>query len=622
MIVTVPFDIGVGIVAGAATALVLKTRDRTPTAAELAGTLAQDRLIPVRVERAPVDARGSVPWFVSTADRGDVFVKTLGSDQRAADLLFRVYRMIRLRRAGDRQPFSSLRRAVEHEALLSLAALDRGMRTPRLVTVYEVGSDGMLLAYERISGQSLDGLAPGELTNELLAEVWSLVAQLRTAAIAHRDLRLANVFIADDGVPWSIDFGFAELAADDALLARDVAELLASTSTVVGVGRAVSVALEVMGTDAIADALPWIQPLALSSATASQIGRSENFAKLRSAVAAAVGIDDVDFEKIERVKPATLVMMGTIALSLYVLIPQLAQAAGLIDELSGAHLGWAALAVVGSIATYLGAATGMLGAVPVRLEFGPILFAQLASSFTNRITPAKIGGMATNVRYLQKKNLPVPMAVSAIGLNTLAGTIVHISLLAATAFAASRSDEISLPTPDVRIVAAIVGALIVLSGFADGAPCGQEAGDQEPAAGPQGRGLLSRGDSEDALEDGRPLRRFCACDGQLHLRHAGFSRGVRSRRAHRHCSAGLPRGSRGVDGGTHARRLGSHRGRFGCRLHRRRRSRVDGVRSSASVSPGHLLAPDSSRLACPHHIAAAWRSVRSVRFDARRSDRD
>ena len=41
--------------------------------------------------------------------------------------------------------------------------------------------------------------------------------------IAHRDLRLANVFLAADGVVWMIDFGFSELAASDLLMATDLA---------------------------------------------------------------------------------------------------------------------------------------------------------------------------------------------------------------------------------------------------------------------------------------------------------------------------------------------------------------------------------------------------------------
>ena len=60
-----------------------------------------------------------------------MFVKVLGETERAADLMFRLYRFLRLKDVGDDRPFSSLRRTVEHEALVSLVARDVGVHTPR-----------------------------------------------------------------------------------------------------------------------------------------------------------------------------------------------------------------------------------------------------------------------------------------------------------------------------------------------------------------------------------------------------------------------------------------------------------------------------------------------------------
>ena len=468
---TIPLDIGIGIVAGSLVALILRTRDRTPTTAELTEALRRSALDVRSVDRASVDARGSVPWFARLADGSELFVKTLNSDQRASDLMFRIYRMIRLRNAGDRRPASSLRRSVEHEAFLSLAAQSRNIRTPRLMAVSEIGSDGMLLAYERIDGTSLDDVDPSEVTDELLAGIWSLVRSMQEAAIAHRDLRLANVFVAGDRTPWIIDFGFAELAADESLLARDIAELMASTSAAVGPDRAVRVAVDSLGKERVADALPWIQPLALSSATRSQIGKSKGFEELRSAASAAVGVEEVEYEKIERVKPGTILILASVAIALYVLIPQLADAAGFFDELSNARWGWVALVAAFSALTYVGAGLGMVGAVPMRLPLGSMTAAQLASSFSNRITPAKVGGMATNVRFLQKQDIPLPVAVSAVGLNTVAGLIVHISLLVLFGLVASRS--VNMPLPDARTTAFIVAALILLSGLVMVLPIGR-----------------------------------------------------------------------------------------------------------------------------------------------------
>ena len=130
--------------------------------------------------------------------------------------------------------FQTLRRAVEHEALVSLKATDSGVRTPHLVTVAAVRELAMVLAYDAVDGRSLDEVDDGAVDDGVLRGVWRQVARLRRERIAHRDLRLANVFLDPDGRAWLIDFGFAELAASDAMLDEDAAELLCSTYTKVG----------------------------------------------------------------------------------------------------------------------------------------------------------------------------------------------------------------------------------------------------------------------------------------------------------------------------------------------------------------------------------------------------
>ena len=90
---------------------------------------------------------------------------------------------------------------------------------------------------------------------------------LRRHRIAHRDLRLANLFRADDGRVWMIDFGFSEIAASDLLLATDVAELVASSSVVVGSERAVAPALATVDHDLLVVAADRLEPWALSGAT-------------------------------------------------------------------------------------------------------------------------------------------------------------------------------------------------------------------------------------------------------------------------------------------------------------------------------------------------------------------
>jgi undecaprenyl-diphosphatase len=257
----------IGWLSGAAVLVAMGAPSRRPTIGAVIEGLAAVGLPVEQLEKAGVDARGSTPYFGAATDGTRLFVKALGDDERSADLLFRLYRGVQPRNFGDERPFSSLRRGVEHEALVALAASSYDVRTPRLLAFATAEPNGYVLAYEAIAGRSLDRLEPVEVTDEVLAAIWSLVAQLRERRIAHRDLRLANIFLADDGQVWLIDFGFSEMAASDLLLSADVAELLASSSLYVGAERAVAAATAVVDPASLALARDRLRPWALGGAT-------------------------------------------------------------------------------------------------------------------------------------------------------------------------------------------------------------------------------------------------------------------------------------------------------------------------------------------------------------------
>jgi undecaprenyl-diphosphatase len=256
-----------GWLVGAAAVVVLGGPWRRPRGRAVAASLAAVGVPLARLEQASVDARGSTPYFGEDTGGRRLFVKVLGDDERSADRLFRLYRRLTPRDLGDERPFTTLRRAVEHEALVALAARDLDVRTPRLVALARAEPNGFVLVYEAIDGRSFDRVSPAEVTDDLLAGVWAQVAGLRRHRIAHRDLRLANVFLDADDRAWLIDFGFSELAASDLLLANDVAELVASSSLLVGADRAVAVATEAVGWTTLVAARDRLRPWALSGAT-------------------------------------------------------------------------------------------------------------------------------------------------------------------------------------------------------------------------------------------------------------------------------------------------------------------------------------------------------------------
>lgn len=462
-------DVGAGLLVASLILLIFGRHDLAPDRDEIRAALSKIGVDFGSLEHLDVDARGSAPWMGTTSDDEKVFVKALGRDERSADLMFRAYRWVRLRKTGDHRPFVSLRRAVEHEALVSLQAGALGVQTPKIVGVAEAGVDGMILAYEAIPGRSADQL--DDISDDALEAIWSMVSELHKKRIAHRDLRLANIFMDDDGEPWLIDFGFSELAASDQLLGTDVAELLSSTAAVVGVERAVRAAHVTTGVHELERALPWLQPMALSTATRVSVGGKKGIEPIRDMLVDQCMISPEPPVKLERVDGKSLFILGTVVLSAWFLLPQLADIDNIWAQVKTASASWAFVAVLFSLVTYVAATASLLGAIPIRVPFLPALLAQLASSFANRVTPARVGGLATNVRYFQKQGVPSAMSITAVGLNAIAGLVVHI-LLTLGFLLLSGGDENSggLPIPSPSVLIAALGIVVATIAVSVGVP--------------------------------------------------------------------------------------------------------------------------------------------------------
>ena len=278
-----------GWVSGAAVLVALGAPSRRPTSEAVVSGLASVGLPVRQLRRAGVDARGSTPYFGVAEGGEELFIKALGEDERSADLLFRLYRRIRRRDLGDEKAFNTLRRAVEHEALVALAARDLPIRTPRVRAFATADPNGYVLAYDMVEGRSLDRVEPSEVTDGVFDAIWRLLGRLRERRIAHRDLRLANIFLDVGGEVWLIDFGFSEMAASDLLLATDVAELLASSSLYVGAERAVAHAKSAVDTSTLSQALDRLRPWALAGATRTTLkSRAGLLDDVRTRLAAAV----------------------------------------------------------------------------------------------------------------------------------------------------------------------------------------------------------------------------------------------------------------------------------------------------------------------------------------------
>jgi uncharacterized membrane protein YbhN (UPF0104 family) len=423
--------LAVGVTVGAGLLVVFGVPDRRMGPAGVAAALRAGG-VPVGQVTGPLRAaKGSRPFQAITGDGNGLFVKVFGSDQRDADLLYRAWRGIRLRGVGDTRPAASLFKAVEHEALLGVMAERAGVAVPHVGQVIRAGDGSVLLTMDLVAGQSLDQVPAGRITDQLARTLWREVGRLHRARIAHRSLHGANIMIGQDGSAVLADFSFAELAATSRQRAIDVAELLTWLAGRIGPDRAVAAAAAVIGADGVAAAVPLLQPLALSAGTRRAIKGQDGLLKnTRAAAIAASGDDtDKDLARLQRVRPRTLLAIAALAGAFYFLLPQIADVSSSWHALQ--HVTWAWLPVIIGLSalTYAASAMALIGSVPGHVPFGPAVLAQGASSFINRVSPANVGGMALNARFLHKTGTSAPASVAAVGVNALAGAVMHVVLI-------------------------------------------------------------------------------------------------------------------------------------------------------------------------------------------------
>jgi glycosyltransferase 2 family protein len=212
-----------------------------------------------------------------------------------------------------------------------------------------------------------------------------------------------------------VDFSFSELDATRRQMDLDVAELLASLA---GEDRVVSAAAGVLGAGRLARAVPLLQPLALSAATRTAVARHDGLlARTRAAAAAASGQEPPELARGQRVLPQTLLAIAALTGAFCYLLPKLAQVGSSWHALQSAHWIWLPVVIAFSALTYLASAIPLLGSTTVRLPFWPTVLTYGASSFINRVSPANVGGMTLNVRYLQKTGVEPSAGIAAVGVN-------------------------------------------------------------------------------------------------------------------------------------------------------------------------------------------------------------
>ena len=450
------------LIAGAATEIVRLTLGATnakPRAATVGAILETLGYPLTHVERFGA-FRGYTGFRVLRADGGTFYVKVVGRDSWATLLPVRLYQAARFRDGPADGPFRSVRSSVEHEAMCALMAFGAGVSTPRLAVVTEYPPSAMLMAFEAEVAEPLSRVDPARRTPEMLAEVWSILAVLQRSHIVHHHFNLDAVIMNEHDEVALIEFGAASIGVTGPALSTDIAEVLAGTAARLGVEPAVRAAVEGVGPAAVAATLPRLQPLALTPPTRAALHASGCLDQLRDEVQRVTGANAVPVATLERIRLRSLVTVTMLALAIWTLVPQFVGMNAVWGKLADANWWWLAAALGLSAATYLGAAFALNGSLADRVPMTPNLEVQVATSFVGVAIPG--GALALTARFLQKRGVDGSAAAAAVGVDTLAGVIVHLTLTGLFLLFAGTSGLRRFNLPSLGSVALIgLGVVVV-----------------------------------------------------------------------------------------------------------------------------------------------------------------
>jgi uncharacterized membrane protein YbhN (UPF0104 family)/tRNA A-37 threonylcarbamoyl transferase component Bud32 len=424
--------------------------------------------VPVQALTAGVDAWPRT-YLARTAD-GPRDVQVLDRDREGTGLLSSAWRWLRLR--GDILPRETLtmRGGADTRALNSYALAQAGVRTQRLEACFAVNPEAIALVYEQPAGSPLADLiddeggsgteqahedGPPPLSEAALHDLWTQVACMRSAGIAHRNLAAETVWL-DGEQAWITDHDTPTVAASGPAMSVDVAQLLVLSAAIVGPQPAVEAALRVLGPDVVGDALPLVQPLALPRSTRALVGRdSELLERVRDAVRTRGLPPSVEAISLERLRPRALITGVSLVLAVYLVGSSLV-GVDIWGTLRSASPPWLVLALVASSSTYLGAAWGLIGFVPEKVPLGRTVATQLAQSFVRLAAPTTIAIAAVNTRMLLKLGIALPKAAASVAASQAATFLVSVPLIVVLGLISGREVNLGIRWSTVLVAVGVV----------------------------------------------------------------------------------------------------------------------------------------------------------------------
>jgi len=401
--------------------------------------------------------------LAATDDSGrGAVVELYGPNQRSGGALRQFWRWLVLRDSETAPLQTSMHRAVEHRALMTIAVGDLGVANTATLTVAGLDRGWTMFSHTLPRGTPLD-----QADAESVPTVWESLAVLQRHQISHGDLRPSEITVDPTGTALFGGFGNSEYGATEEHLQSDIAQLLLTTTATFGAEASVRAAVAALGSEAVLDGSRRLTKSAIPARIRNSVGDPRAvMTAARDEVKKQTGADQIQAETITRFTRKQVIQLVLLVALVYVAYPFISTVPAFFSELRSANWWWALLGLAVSALTYFGAAAGLWACASGMVPFRHLVIMQFANTFAATTTPAGVGGLALSTRFLQKAGLGTVRATAAVAVQQAVQVITHIALLIFFSVVAGASADLSHFVPKLTLVYLIAGvALGVLGAF-------------------------------------------------------------------------------------------------------------------------------------------------------------
>ncbi|WP_406268222.1 flippase-like domain-containing protein [Nocardia sp. NBC_00881] len=405
---------------------------------------------------------GRGPLVLAAAIDGperELIVEMYGKNQRSFGALHQLWRWLTFRTSETAALHGSMHRAVEHRALMAIAIGDLGLASCTQVAVAALSRGWVLFAHTQPRGTPI-----AEVSGDVLPSVWQALDTLHRGKISHGDLRPTDIRIADGSTVFG-GFDSAEFGASDKQMQSDVAQLLVATTAVFGKEPAVRAGIDTLGAQRVLTAASRLTKSAIPLGIRKAVPEwKAALSGARDEVRKQTGQDRIEAEQITRFSRNQIIQLVLLIGLVYVAYPFISAVPTFFTQLKTASWWWALLGLAVSGLTYLGAAAALWACASGAVSFRNLVIMQIANTFAATTTPARVGGLALSVRFLQKGGIGAVRATAAVALQQAVQVITHVSLLVVFSIAAGTSTDLSHFVPDATVLYLLAGVGVGIVG--------------------------------------------------------------------------------------------------------------------------------------------------------------